>query len=794
MIQNYFKIAFRNILKNKGYSTINVLGLSIGLAVSMLILLFVSHELSYDKFHKNQANIFQIAALLKIGEQEINLFNMSQRVGDALQESTPSVKDVGRKSDKSKATFETDLQHRYDETGLIFADEGFFRLFDFKIIQGDAQSLSRPYTIMLTPEMAQKYFGTENPIGKTIIWNQKEKLEVTGIVAKSPSNSSIQFDLIGSLPTLLAVKKAQKPNYYTPEKLMKFGAGDFDTYLLLDNAQNQANVAVVLNQLAAQNTINNNITFSLNHFASAYMGLEQAHLNDRVKYVYIFSGVALLILMLALINFMNLTTARATTRAKEVGVRKTIGASQLSLNTQFYIESTITVLLSLVCAIILFELSRPIFYKILDLKIETRFLLNPYFLLSVGTILVVSILLSGSYPAFVLSRFNPAQVLKGQFIGKGNTRIRQVLTVFQLAVSSGLIFCSIVIFSQIKTMRSKHLGLNKEQIVTIDLDEKAKTKNQAFMDEIKQIKGIKGVSGSDYRMFEEGFNMLGIRKLAETDENKNIATLFFHADANYTDLFEMEWKIKPLQMPSNLENKIILNETAALAIDADLINLKAIESGGDKPIEVIGIVKDFNYGSTKQKVEPLMMFFNTEAQDFSCLNIKMVKNEDIVTTMTSLEQAYDRYKAEATFNYHFADEAFDKLFKSEERIAQMFGVLTMIAIFIACLGLLGLITFMAEQKTKEIGIRKVLGASIAGITGLLAKDFLKLVLIAIVIASPIAYYFMNKWLADFAYRIDIQAWMFVAAGLAAVLIAFLTVGFQSVKAAWANPVKSLRSE
>ena len=790
MIKNYFKIAFRNLFKNKVYSFINIAGLALGLAVSMLIILFVSHEMSFDKFHKNHENIFRVEAIAKMGEQEFNLFNMSERLGDALKEATPSVKDVGRKSEQTEIVFETDPKHRYNETGLLFVDEGFFRIFDFKILEGDVATLGRPYTIMLTPEMALKYFGKENPIGKTIKWNKKTNLEITGIVEKNPSNSSIEFNFIGSLPTVVAANKAEYPQYYTPERLSKIGPGYAETYLLLDNTKNQKNVLSVLGRLAKQNPDNENISYSVNHFSSLYLGGNQTE----KKYVYIFAGIAILILLLALINFMNLTTARATTRAKEVGVRKSIGANLRGLATQFYIESTLTIFISLVFGIILFQLLRPVFYQILDLKIDADFLLNPYFYCSSIVVFILTILLAGSYPSFIMSRFNPIDVLKGKVQTNGNFSIRQVLTVFQLSVSVSLIFCTIVIFNQVKAMRNKNIGLNKDQMLIINLDPKSNAKNQALINQIEQIKGVEGVSGSKHRMFYEGYNMIGIKKIGEKDENKSVGTIVMAVDAKFIDLYKMQWKIKPAILPSNLKTKIILNETAAKKIDTNIAAIKEVDMGYEQPTEVIGIVKDFNYTSAKRIIEPLLLQMVTNSQEFDYLNIKISKSAEIASIVSAVQKNYDSYKTEDVFIYHFADDTFDKLFKAEDRVANMFGAFTSIAIFIACLGLLGLVTFIIEQKTKEIGIRKVLGASAIGIMTLLSKNFLKLVLIAVLVSSPITYYAMDKWLQDFAFRTKIEWWVFAFSTFLVTIISIFTVGFQAIKAALMNPVKSLKTE
>ncbi|GAB3524156.1 ABC transporter permease [Emticicia fontis] len=795
MLRNYLKIAIRNLIRNKVFSFINITGLALGLAVSTLILLFVSHEVSYDTFHKNYKRIYKVGANLKMGEQEFFFSNMSARLGDALKENAASVKVVGRKTALWNITLETDPKHRFNESGLIFVDEGFFKIFDFKILQGNVSAITRPYTVFLTPEMALKYFGKENPIGKTLKFNKKTDLEVVGIVEKNPSNSSINYNFIASVATDLAEGKKNYPESYTDEKLSKISTGDYETFVLLDDASNQSNVANILTKIGAQNPDNKDLKFSLNYFAN-HLGIGGEKLNDRLMYVYISSAVAILILLLALVNFMNLTTARATTRAKEVSVRKSIGANRFGLTTQFYVESTLTIFVACVLAVILFKLLQPVLYTLLDLQIDISFLINPYFLTALVSVLLISILLAGSYPAFVLIRFNPVQVLKGKFQGKGNATVRQSLTIFQLAVSSVLIFCSIIIFGQIKKMRSKNLGLNKDQIVTINIDGQSHSKTMALMNEIRQIDGVEKMAGSKHRIFAEGYNITGLKKIGAKDNTvaSMVGTIVFEVDSAYTDLFGIQWKVKPQRLPSDLRKKILLNESAVKALGGNAVTIKDVEMGQNELTEVVGVLKDFNYFSTKNEVKPLMLKFLTDTQEIDLLNLKIRKDADMVSTIAQIEKAYNRYKVEDPFTYYFADDSFDKLFKSEERIANIFGAFTGIAIFIACLGLFGLITFMAEQKTKEIGIRKVLGATVFNITALLSKGFLKLALVSICISVPIAYYAMTQWLKDFTYRIELSWWIFAAGGVGVMSMALLTVGYQAIRAALMNPAKSLKSE
>ncbi|TAE26192.1 MAG: ABC transporter permease [Cytophagales bacterium] len=792
MFTNYLKIALRGLLKHKVFAFINVGGLALGLSVSLLILLYVAHEVSYDRFHKNYDRIFRVHGLVTMGEMQINIANMSARLGDALREATPSVQLVGRKSDEGEVVMETDRNHRYTETGLIFADAGFFQIFNFRILQGNVAALARPYTVFLTPDMARKYFGTQNPLGKTIRWNKKTDLEVVGLVEKNPSNSSITYNFVASLPTRLAVNKAAHPDYYTDAKLNRIGPGDYETFLLLDQPQNSPNVERALRRLASQNPDNQNITLSINDFAD-HLGLQSGTPNQLFTYVSVFLVIALLILLLALINFMNLTTARANVRAKEVGIRKSVGAGKGALATQFYLESTLTVLLALGLSLLLFQLLKPLFFTLLDSQIDTSFLVNPYYLGAFGGVVLLSILLAGSYPALVLSRFNPALVLKGVVKNGSSVGLRKGLTVFQLTVSTTLILCLFVIYGQINSMRKRDLGLTKDQVLTISLDGAARTRNQALLSDLRQVPGVVALSGAGNRLFYEGFNMYGVHKLGDKTQN-NVGTIIFSVDSSFIDLFRMQWLRKPVRLPADLTNQVVLNESAARALGGNLADLKQVDMGTDGPVEVLGVVKDFQYVNPRNQIMPLLFQFITDPQKIGFVNLKIAQTADVAATVQAVEAVYNRYKVEEPFTYTFADEAFDRMFKAEDRLSGIFGVFTAIAIFIACLGLFGLATFTAEQRTKEIGVRKVLGASVSSLVVLLNKEFLKLVLIALLLASPLAWWAMNQWLQDFVYRIEIEWWVFALAGLLAVGIALLTVSFQSVRAALMNPVKSLRSE
>ena len=795
MIQNYLKIAFRNLFRNQSFSVLNILGLGIGLCVSMLILLYVSHELSFDRFHPHSERIFSTLMKIKMGENDLQMNAFAPDFGIKMRAANPEIVEMVRiGSDfRQMPLVKSDAGRQFTEENFYFADPSVFRVFHFEMLSGDPKTaLDAPDAVAISRRMAEKYFGLADPVGKTLLYNKKERLRVTAVFAPLPTNSSLQFNFIASTEAFERLYRAEHPqgNYDA--------APNFKTWFLLDKADSRATVEANIPALLPKtgDAIFDNATYVLSPLTEMHLGNNWGDFSNQ-KYIGIFMVVAALVLFLALFNYMNLTTALAATRAREVGVRKVMGATRSQLGGQFYGESLLITALGFATGLGLFAVLRPLFFELLDLKIDTNFLSSPLFVGALTGLFVFTALIAGSYPSLLMSRFSPLNMLKHKTTaGHSGQSVRRALMVFQFAVSTGLIVFSMGIRQQIEYMQNRPVGLNRAQVLALPLTPGLMAHFPAFRQEVKALSGVQNTALCSFALFSGGWDMVFL-KTPTTQEEVGINNMVI--DEHFFETLEIQW-VTPPANPRDLAAKkqIVVNESA-------LEKLKITE----KPIgqhldlgkgrqEVTGIVKDFHFVSPQRPIEAMLFVVvpdtTTLPHGGGQLYIRLDAQASAHEKIAAIGQIFKRYEADAAFDYAFLDEAYDKQFRAEQRMGHLFSGFTGVALLLACLGLVGLAAFTAEQRTKEIGIRKVLGASVAGITALLAKDFLKLVLIAIVIASPVAYYFMDKWLADFAYRIELQWWMFAAAGAMAVLIAFLTVGGQAIKAALANPVQSLRSE
>jgi len=797
MIRNYIKIAFRNLLKNKVFSVINIAGLAIGMAVCMLILLYVSHELSYDKFHQNGKNIFHTLVKMKFGSNEVQFNLVSKNFANAIKQANPEVKDFVRIGSpfQDDVVIKSDDNHKFFERKFSFAEPSLFNLFSIDFIQGNpSTALSEPNTVLINDEMARKYFGKANPIGKILVYNKKDVLRITGVFKKLPTNSSLDFDFLGSLSTFDAIMKRDRGQSYESDDLV--GTGSYHTYFLLDKPESVAKIEKLIPQSLTKDESNgllSHSTYFLMPFLDTHLGNNWGDFSN-TKYISIFLIIAGIVLLLALINYMSLTTARSTVRIKEVGVRKVLGANRQHLATQFYGESIIVSLISFVLALLLFHLLKQPFYKLLSLNIDESFVTSPLFLSILLGLLIFTSLVAGSYPALLLSRFSPIQVLKGKFSsGNQGSSLRRVFIVFQFMVSVVMIICSMVVQKQLTYLQTKKIGMNKEQILVIPLSNEARKHTGALKHDLKQEAGVQQMGASSLSMFSGGWNMY-FTKTPTTNEDVSINNM--EVDEGFLKILQLDWKVKPADIEQLAfgNNKIVINETAVekLKIAEKPIG-QYLNLGGDRK-EIVGVLKDFNFTSLQQKIDGMLLRVVKDTTALSTLYLKIDPKMALQDKVASIEKIYKKYEADVPFDYYFLDDAFNKQYRSEQRMSNLFAGFTGVAILIACMGLFGLITFTAEQKVKEIGIRKVLGASVANIVGLVSKEFIRLVLIANGIAFPIAYYFMNDWLKGFAYKTDIGASIFVVAGVAAMAIALLTISFQAIKAALSNPVKSLKSE
>ncbi len=797
MLRNYLTTAFRNLWRSKLYSALNVGGLALGLAVSLLILLFVIHEVTFDRFHANAERIFRVYGKFKYGEQEIQTPAMSAAFGPAVKRANPDVLDFVRTGSQfgGKVVISSSADRKAYETDFLFADPSLLTVFSFPLVVGNSQTaLTRPMTLLLTERMAEKYFGRENPVGRTLTVNHTLRFEVTGVLKNPPSNSTLDFNFVASMLSHPVVERTVSGRIKDDELSFnnpRVQLGAFQTYFLVKNPAAIDQVARSVKALIRASDDDSKTTFLFDPLTAIHLGGANFGDTANARYVTVFGGVALVVLLLALLNYMSLTTARATQRAKEVGVRKALGALRGELAAQFYGESILTTALAFALALLLVQGLRPVFYNLLQLRIDGAFLYSPAFLLTTLGLLVVCVLLAGSYPALLLSAFKPVSVLKGRLSATGGGAwVRRSFTTLQFAVSVGLVVCSLVVQRQLDFLRNQNLGLQKDRVLVVPVERKAYA---AMKQQFRQEAGVEGVAAASQALYQEGYSMF----FTQSPKTKEQVGLYFlSVDENFLPLLGIPWKIKPSD-PTELtaKNRLILNETAArkLAI-ADRPLGQEIEVGVEKN-KVVGVVRDFHFASLQQKIEPLGFWVSRDTvSGVNCLYLRLSPRADLPQLVARVGKIYQSYRPENPFTYSFLDQNFDALYKAEDRLAKMFGAFTGFAVFIACLGLFGLAAFTAERRTKEIGIRKVMGASVASVVALLSKDFLKLVGVAVLIASPVAWWAMNRWLAGFAYKIALDWWLFAAAGGLALGVALLTVSFQSVKAALMNPVKSLRSE
>lgn len=796
MILNYIKIAWRNLAKQKLYSLINITGLAVGLAVCMMIMLYVAHEMSYDRFHKNADRIFTPNAQIKSGGNTMNIQYMSYASGPLIKQNQPTVEAYMRTLPYFRPVVVNDPSSpdkKFSEDKLLFADPGFFNFFSFKLLSGAADDvLKHPFSVVVSKDMAKKYFGEANPIGKTIIikTDSAHTYQITGVAENTPSNSSITFNFVASNSSLLATKEA---SMYVGTKQMSYGS--FNVYLLLKNGADTARLSKNMDLMAKKDKVFDDIKF-------LFTALPDTHLNgfgdySNIKYLKIFPLVAILILLLALVNYMSLSTARATLRAKEVGVRKISGASRKIIAMQFYVESALYTVLSFVLGYLLCNLITPWFLNILQLKIDSSFLYNPLVLILMFSLLVLTILMAGSYPSLVLSAFKPVVTLKGKMSKQaGGIIVRKIFTTLQFTISIGLIICGIVIDRQLYFFRHADTGINKDNVVMIPIGNSVGKNYPAFKRDIQSMAGISNVATSHYAMFK-GFDM-NFYDGKTKGESVGLAALI--ADGNFITTLGLQWKYSPAPNAElTSRKKTIINETAITELHLPANPVGSYIKSGDQQIEVAGVLKNFNFTSMEYAIRPLTLNIAKDDDPYfskwGCnLFAKIKPHTNLPTLLNSMQRIYKRYDSDAPFSYTFMDDAFNEQYKAEDRLASIFSVFTYITIILATLGLFGLAAFTIEQRTKEIGIRKVLGASIASINSLLSQDFLKLVVLAIIIASPIAWWAMHNWLQGFAYRITISWWVFAAAGFVAIVTAIITVSYHAIRAAIANPVDSLRSE
>jgi putative ABC transport system permease protein len=806
MFRNYVKIALRNLIKHRGYTLINVLGLAIGMAACLLMLVFVQDELSYDKLHEQTPRIFRITDQWTAGGISEDLATVPFPVGRVLKmENADAIQNVVRMYRPSTWGNSTVMSFGDDvfvEEDLMFADSTFFQIFDFPFEQGSPENaLASPNSIVLTKGTAQKYFGDDNPLGKRLTLNNQLDLEVTGVLENIPHNSHIKFDM---LSTIGAMKNWWGWSGFEENWIWQ----STWTYFVLENPQAAGAIQQQLPDFIQRHfpeSIKDGTILTLQPLRDIHLRSQrylEIATNSNIMYVYIFSAIAGLVLLIACINFMNLATARSASRAKEVGMRKVLGAYRTSLMRQFLSESVLLSLCSLVVAVVLIEASLPLFNSLTGKSLEMNYFENPlaiFGLLAIG--LLVGIL-AGSYPAFYLSGFRPMQVLKGSIKGRGSasgeSRLRKGLVVSQFVVSLVLLICISIIYNQLHYLRNKDLGIDKDQVVYFNLYGNLFQQYSAFKNELLRHKDVLSVSliGGSVPGLEDGIANSFVAEGMQPDKPKWIGIVTASHDIEKVlglDLVAGRWF--STAFPTDSAEAFMINETAARDFGWDVETavgkkLDRVNSDGrvTQAGRVIGVVKDFHFEPLHEDLKPLVMRFG--GGQFAV----RLSAKNIPPAMDHIKETWDNFASEWPLNYRFLDDDLEALYRREQKLGQIIQYFAVLAIFIACLGLFGLASFTAEQRTKEIGIRKVLGASVASVVSLVSKEFTKLVVIAFVVASPIAYWAMSKWLENFAYRVGISVWVFVLAGGAALLIALITVSSQAIKAALTNPVEALKYE
>jgi len=807
MLTNYIKIAWRNLVRNKAFSAINIVGLALGLATCLLISLYVFNELSYDRYSEKADRIVRVVFRGIMDGGQINEANVMPPVAQTLKADYPEVEEATRLQSVGYPAISIGDRTFRDER-LAFADSNFFQVFGLPLLEGDAKTaLVQPGTAIITRALAQKFFGTANPLGKSISiksWNAL--FRVTGVIEKIPVNSHFHFDMFMSMAGL---PDAKSPSWMT---------SGYYTYLVLPKGYDPAKLEAKLPQMVSKYmgpqlqkafgmTITqfrqkgNDVGFLLQPLTSIHLRSNltgEMEANGDIQYVYIFGAIALFMLTIACINFMNLSTAGASKRAKEVGIRKVMGSVRQSLTSQFLIESLLLTAIALVLAVGLVYMVLPLFNELAGKDLHVNFSAMPWLLPCLVLLGVVVGVLAGSYPAFFLSSFKPVQVLKGtKFTGdRKSIGLRSGLVVVQFFISITLMIGTTVVYRQLNYIQHKRLGYEKDQVLVLPETWLLDKKEEVFRNQIMQDPRVVNVSTSGYLPAGPSNNN-NYMVYPESNSTQLVKTVRYDVDYNYIPTLGMQMAYgRNFSKDYGTDSSgVILNETAARTFgwngNALGHTITHTENDGKQGVRrVIGVVKDFHFRSMHEAITPLVMVLSRNSGTV----IVKIKTKDISGLLATLKTQWEKLTTDAPFNYSFLDERFNNTYLAEQKTGRILGFFAGLTIFVACLGLFGLATFMAEQRTKEIGVRKVLGASVPSIVGLLSRDFLKLVAIAIVLSSPVAWYAMNRWLQDFAYRIDIEWWMFVLAGVLAVLIALLTVSFQSIRAALMNPVKSLRSE
>lgn len=798
MFKNYLLIATRTLSKNLGYTSINVFGLAIGLACCLLVTLYIRFETSFENFHENKASLYRYVSRYERDGQMRMQTNLPPGMAPLLANHFPEVEHYTRLGEVDERPLMVFEKQPLDAKRFVMADAGFFQMFTFPLVQGDAKTvLTRPFTIAIAQSVADKYFPGGDALGKTIRFDNEFDFEVSGVFEDVPANSHLQFTYVSSFITMGKVLE-KRYNWPAERLLENLDAWNYSAYFYIPNAADPDELAKRMDQKfteARGDKYNANVT------GDWLQPLEEIHFTKGIRNdvasgdkstIYIFSAVALLILIIACFNFMNLSTARAMKRAKEVGLRKVMGAFRHQLVRQFLGETLIMVSIALVLGIVLLELMVPMFNSLVGQQLKVEYFTRNSFIWIFILAGLVTGVLAGSYPAFYLSSFNPARVLKGETGRSGNAALRKVLTVMQFGVAIFLLIGTFAVFKQMSYVQDTNLGFNQESIIYFAPPTELYNRKEAFRQNLLQHSAIQSATFSN-----------GTPGMSNSTWGYNFPDLKIEGQTMNTMIIDFDYlKTYGLEI---VEGRNISSEFSTDSSDAYLINETAVRdlmienpigttiqaTDGHGPGKIVGVVKDFHYRSLHKKIEPLVL--RHDQNNMWCMSVKF-SDGALKEGLAAVESEWKKIVPEYPFNYEFVDDTIARQYKADQNTGVLLTSFSALAIIIACLGLLGLTAFMTEQRKKEIGVRKVLGASVASVVLLLSKDFSKLIIIAFVIVVPIAWYAVNQWLNDFAYKAEISPLVYLGAGLSILIVAFSSMAYQSIKAAVVNPSDTLRNE
>jgi len=800
MIRNYLKMAVRNLWRNKGFSAINIIGLALGLATCLLLLLYVFDDLSYDRFNTKASRIYRVDANIKIGSNEFAMAVQAPVMGPVLKKDYPQVEQVVRLK-KHPGFLVKKGDENIQEDKVAYADSSLLEVFTLPMITGNAATILRePLSLVISERAAKKYFNRMDIVGQSLIINDTSTYTIAGVIKDLPQQSHFSFDFFVPMATL---KESRTDNWFNQS---------CNTYILLKKESDanwlESQLDTWMNKyIVSSNSSDTKTKDILIH--NSLMPLTKIHLysnksgeleiNQNIVYVYIFSGIAVFILLMACVNFMNLSTARSTNRAREVGIRKVLGSLRKNLISQFLSEAMLISFIALVLAVVITWLMLPYFNNLSEKKLQLELFFQPGMSLLLLILMLSTGVVAGSYPAFYLSSFQPIKILKNK-LTKGLQRswLRSGLVVFQFWISIVLIVATIVIYRQLDFIRNQTLGFNRNQVVVIQKTGALGNNVNAFKEALLKLQAVKGVTMTGYLPVSGKRAYAAIYTSPLPDLKKAISMGAWKVDEEYIPTLQISLRngrnFSP-DFPSD-SNSVIINEAAAKFLEtSDPVNkniyrIKENTTNTMEAFRIIGVVKNFNFNSLHEEITPLVLVLGKDNNSIAL----RINTANITSLISNIKSKWSNFASGQPFTYTFLDEEFSNLYKSEQRIGKISGTFSLLAIFIACLGLFGVTAFMSEQRKKEISIRKVLGSSVGEIVTLLSKDFLKLIFISFLIATPTAWYVMYNWLQDFAYRTDVRWWIFATTGIMTLLIALISMSFQAIKAAIANPVKNLRTE